>query len=130
MSITLSMFTKKMERTNDSPPPTSYKGATTQHHHHHHNTATRNQISPSMTLRKINASRQKSYPKPVGDTPSPLDTPGTFRPDETRTRKSYATILTSEAANNKVSPLGQEDNAWPPWNSKYKTTIPTKGPPL
>ena len=72
----------------------------------------KNQRSPSMILRTSSASRQKPYAKAVGDTPPPLGTPGNLQPEETSQWKSYAAILTSEAADDQVIPLGHENDAW------------------
>ena len=74
----------------------------------------KDQKSHSMILRTSSAPRQKPYPKAIGDTPTPLDTPGNFQPEVTSQRRSYATILTLEAANNKIIPMGHEDDTWSP----------------
>lgn len=96
-----------MARIKYSPQTTNNYKRAKEHDHH-------NPMSPSLTLLISSASRQKHYPKAVGETTPPLDTPGTFHPEETGHRKSYVAILTSNATNKEVSSLGHGNKALPP----------------
>lgn len=58
------------------------------------------------------------------DAPHPLNTPRTFRPEETSQQKSYTAILSSKTITNKDNPLGKKTNAWPPL-----TIMTTNHPP-